>query len=446
MVSDMQPRTHRAPSQRRPEPKPQSEEQAQAGTYPWTGERWDGIIRPYTYEDVLRLRGSVRIEHTLARLGAQRLWELMRERPYVNALGALTGNQAVQQVRAGLEAIYLSGWQVAADANLSGQMYPDQSLYPANSVPMVVKRINQALTRADQIEHAEGGAQRTWFAPIVADAEAGFGGPLNAYELMKGMIEAGAAGVHFEDQLSSEKKCGHLGGKVLVPTAQFIRTLCAARLAADVAGIPTILIARTDADSARLLTSDVDPRDRSFITTSERTAEGFFHIEGGLGQAIARGLAYAPYADLIWCETSTPCLDEARQFAEAIHAEFPGKKLAYNCSPSFNWRANLDDETIAIFQRELGAMGYAFQFVTLAGFHALNHSMFQLARGYSERGMAAYSELQDAEFAAAPIGYTAVKHQREVGTGYFDEVAKVISGGAASTLALAESTEAQQFQ
>ena len=448
-VTDMQPQTQNTPSRHQP-PSPVEETlgrgDVHAGGYPWTGARWDGIARPYGYDDVLRLRGSVQIEHTLARLGAQRLWELMRERPYVNALGALTGNQAVQQVRAGLEAIYLSGWQVAADANLSGHMYPDQSLYPANSVPMVVKRINQALQRADQIEHAEGGAERIWFAPIVADAEAGFGGPLNAYELMKQMIEAGAAGVHFEDQLSSEKKCGHLGGKVLVPTSQFIRTLSAARLAADVAGVPTVLIARTDADSARLLTSDVDERDRAFITTPERTAEGFFHIEGGLKQAIARGLAYAPYADLIWCETSTPDLDEAREFAEAIRAEFPGKLLAYNCSPSFNWRANLDDATIAVFQRELGAMGYAFQFVTLAGFHALNHSMFQLARGYSERGMAAYSELQDAEFAAADIGYTAIKHQREVGTGYFDEVAKVISGGAASTLALAESTEAQQFQ
>jgi len=364
--------------------------------------------------------------------------------PFVAALGALTGNQAVQQVRAGLEAIYLSGWQVAADANLSGQMYPDQSLYPVNSVPKVVKRINQALRRADQIEHAEGGTQRDWFAPIVADAEAGFGGQLNAHELMKSMIEAGAAGVHFEDQLAAEKKCGHLGGKVLVPTAQFIRTLVAARLAADVSGVPTLVIARTDADSARLITSDIDPRDQAFMT-GDRTPEGFYRTTGGLDQAIARGLAYAPYADLIWCETGTPSIDEARRFAAAIHAEFPGKMLAYNCSPSFNWKKNLDDETIASFQEELGAMGYVFQFVTLAGFHALNMSMFNLAQDYSRRGMAAYSQLQEEEFAAQTRGYSAVRHQREVGTGYFDSVSQVISGGLSSTLALGESTEATQF-
>lgn len=407
-------------------------------------DRWDGIVRPYSTQDVLRLRGSVRVEHTLARLGAERLWKLLHTRDYVHALGALTGNQAVQQVRAGLEAIYLSGWQVAADANLAGHMYPDQSLYPANSVPMVVKRINQALQRADQIEHAEGSAQRHWFAPIVADAEAGFGGPLNAYELMKGMIEAGAAGVHFEDQLSSEKKCGHLGGKVLVPTSQFITTLTAARLAADVMDVPTVLIARTDADSARLMTSDIDPADHEFLT-GERTSEGFFRIHGGLKCAIARGLAYAPYADLIWCETSTPDLDQAKTFAEAIHREHPGKMLAYNCSPSFNWKRNLDGATIAKFQRELGAMGYRFQFVTLAGFHSLNFGMFQLAKAYHERDMSAYTELQQAEFAAEAQGYTATRHQREVGTSYFDEVKQVISGGNAATLALAESTEAHQF-
>ena len=406
--------------------------------------RWDGIVRPYTPADVLRLRGSVHIEHSLARRGALRLWESLTSMPFVAALGALTGNQAVQQVRAGLEAIYLSGWQVAADANLSGQMYPDQSLYPVNSVPKVVKRINQALRRADQIEHAEGGTQRDWFAPIVADAEAGFGGQLNAHELMKSMIEAGAAGVHFEDQLAAEKKCGHLGGKVLVPTAQFIRTLVAARLAADVSGVPTLVIARTDADSARLITSDIDPRDQAFMT-GDRTPEGFYRTTGGLDQAIARGLAYAPYADLIWCETGTPSIDEARRFAAAIHAEFPGKMLAYNCSPSFNWKKNLDDETIASFQEELGAMGYVFQFVTLAGFHALNMSMFNLAQDYSRRGMAAYSQLQEEEFAAQTRGYSAVRHQREVGTGYFDSVSQVISGGLSSTLALGESTEATQF-
>jgi len=406
--------------------------------------RYHGITRPYSQADVERLRGSVKVEHTLAARGARRLWRQIHTMPYVHALGALTGNQAVQQVRAGLPAIYVSGWQCAADANISGEMYPDQSLYPANSVPKLVERINSALMRADQIEHAEGGSERDWFVPIVADAEAGFGGPLNAYELMKGMIRAGAAGVHFEDQLASEKKCGHLGGKVLVPTKQFVRTLIAARLAADVMDVPTVLIARTDANSAGLLTSDIDERDRPFLT-GERTPEGFFHVRKGIDQAISRGLAYAPYADLIWCETGTPDLDEAQKFAEAIHAQYPGKKLAYNCSPSFNWRRHLDPATIEIFQRELGDMGYAFQFVTLAGFHALNMSMFDLAAGYRERGMGAYSDLQEREFAAAPRGYTAVKHQREVGTGYFDSVSQVISGGESSTLALAESTEAEQF-
>ena len=407
--------------------------------------RWDGIQRPYAAADVERLRPSIRIEHTLARVGAQRLWTLLTTRDYVHALGALTGNQAMQQVRAGLEAIYLSGWQVAADANLAGQTYPDQSLYPANSVPAVVRRINQALQRADEIEGAEGTrGDRYWYAPIVADAEAGFGGPLNAFELMKAMIEAGASGVHFEDQLSSEKKCGHLGGKVLIPVSQFIRTLVAARLAADVMDVPTVLVARTDADSARLLTADVDERDRPFLT-GERTAEGFFRISGGIEMAIARGRAYAPHADLLWCETSTPDLDEARRFAEAVRAEFPGKMLAYNCSPSFNWTKKLDAATIARFQRELGAMGYKFQFVTLAGFHQLNHGMFELARDYRERGMAAYAELQEAEFASEAHGYTATRHQREVGTGYFDEVSQVITGGSASTLALKESTESAQF-
>ena len=412
----------------------------------WDGAgRWHGIVRPYSAADVLRLRGSIRIEHTVARLGAERLWSLMATEPFVRALGALTGNQAMQQVRAGLQAIYLSGWQVAADANLAGQMYPDQSLYPVNSVPMVVKRINQALQRADQIEHAEGKPSGIhWFAPIVADAEAGFGGPLNCFELMKSMIEAGAAGVHFEDQLASEKKCGHLGGKVLIPTQAALRNLIAARLAADVEGVPTILVARTDANGAALITSDVDERDQRFLT-GERTAEGFFRVRPGLDQAIARGLAYAPIADLIWCETSTPDLDEARRFADAIHAAFPGKMLAYNCSPSFNWEKKLDAESIAKFQRELGAMGYKFQFVTLAGFHALNYSMFELAHGYSTRGMSAYAELQRAEFAAESDGYTATKHQREVGTGYFDDVAQVISGGASSTTALAGSTETAQF-
>jgi isocitrate lyase len=406
--------------------------------------RWRGIERPYTAEEVIRLRGSLRIEHTLARHGARRLWNLLHEEDYVHALGALTGNQAVQQVKAGLKAIYLSGWQVAADANLAGQMYPDQSLYPANSVPNVVKRINQALQRADQIQHSEGKGDINWFVPIVADGEAGFGGPLNVFELTKAMIEAGAAGVHFEDQLASEKKCGHMGGKVLIATQQAIKNLAAARLAADVVGVPTLLIARTDANAANLLTSDIDERDRPFLT-GERTPEGFYRVRAGLDQAIARGLAYAPYADLIWCETSEPSLNEARRFAEAIHARFPGKLLAYNCSPSFNWQKKLDQPTIASFQQQLGALGYKFQFVTLAGFHALNHGMFELARGYRERGMAAYSELQQAEFASEQYGYTATRHQREVGTSYFDEVAQVIAGGMASTVALAGSTEQEQF-
>lgn len=406
--------------------------------------RWTGIRRNYTAADVLKLRGSVKVEYTLAELGAQRLWDLLHNEPYINALGALTGNQAVQQVKAGLKAIYLSGWQVAADANLAGQMYPDQSLYPADSVPAVVKRINNAFMRADQIAHSEGDDSVRWFAPIVADAEAGFGGPLNAFELMKGMIEAGAAGVHFEDQLSSEKKCGHMGGKVLVPTNQFLRTLSAARLAADVLDVPTMLVARTDALGAKLLTSDVDPIDREFCT-GERTPEGFYRLVESEGLAIARGLAYAPYADLIWCETGTPDLGFAKRFAEAIHAKYPGKMLAYNCSPSFNWKKHLDDATIAKFQRELGAMGYKFQFITLAGFHSLNYSMFQLASGYRDRGMSAYSELQQAEFASEKDGYTATKHQREVGTGYFDLVSTVISAGEASTLALVGSTEEEQF-
>jgi isocitrate lyase len=407
--------------------------------------RFKGILRPYTKADVEKLRGSVRIEHTLANIGARRLWELLHTETLINALGAMTGNQAVQQVRAGLKAIYLSGWQVAADANLSGEMYPDQSLYPANSVPAVVKKINAALLRADQIEHAEGKTGRHWLAPIVADAEAGFGGPLNAYELMKQMIEAGAAGVHFEDQLASEKKCGHMGGKVLVPTGQFIRTLTAARLAADVMGVPTVLVARTDADAAKLLTSDIDERDQPFIESKERTPEGFYKVRSGVEAAIARGLAYAPYADLVWCETSHPDLAQAKQFAEGIHEKFSGKLLAYNCSPSFNWKKHLSDETIAHFQTELAAMGYKFQFVTLAGFHALNFSMFSLANEYKDSGMAAYSKLQTAEFAAEKDGYTATKHQREVGTGYFDHVAEVIAGGKSSTLALQGSTEAEQF-
>ena len=406
--------------------------------------RWNGIAREYTAEDVLRLRGSIDIRYTLAEMGAERLWDLLNTEPYVNALGALTGNQAIQQVRAGLKAIYLSGWQVAADANLAGHMYPDQSLYPSNSVPQVVKRINQALQRADQIDHVEGRSGTHWFAPIIADAEAGFGGALNAFELMKQMIEAGAAAVHFEDQLASEKKCGHLGGKVLVPVSQFIRTLASARLAADVMGVQTLVVARTDAHSTSLITSDVDERDREFIT-GERTPEGFFRINNGLQMAIARAIAYAPYADVLWCETSTPDIDEAREFAEGVHAKFPGKLLAYNCSPSFNWAKKLSPEQIATFQKELGALGYKFQFVTLAGFHALNFSMFELAHAYAEEGMTAYSRLQQAEFAAEPNGYTATRHQREVGTGYFDEVAKVISSGESSTTALADSTEAAQF-
>ncbi|HEX8171024.1 MAG TPA: isocitrate lyase [Thermoanaerobaculia bacterium] len=406
--------------------------------------RWDGVTRDYTAEDVLRLRGSVDIEYTLAKMGADRLWQLLKTEPYVNALGALTGNQAIQQVRAGLKAIYLSGWQVAADANLAGHMYPDQSLYPSNSVPQVVKRINQALQRADQIDHCEGRSGTHWFAPIIADAEAGFGGALNAFELMKMMIEAGAAAVHFEDQLASEKKCGHLGGKVLVPVSQFIRTLVSARLAADVMGVPTLVVARTDAHSATLLTSDVDERDHPFIT-GERTPEGFFRIKNGLEMAIARAVAYAPHADVLWCETSTPDIEEARQFAEGVHAQYPGKLLAYNCSPSFNWAKKLSAEEIASFQRELGAMGYKFQFVTLAGFHALNFSMFELAREYAAEGMTAYSRLQQSEFAAEAHGYTATRHQREVGTGYFDEVAKVVSAGESSTTALEGSTEAAQF-
>lgn len=409
-----------------------------------TNPRWKGIKRPYSAADVLKLRGSLTIEYTLASRGARKLWEMLHTEPHIKALGALTGNQAMQQVKAGLKAIYLSGWQVAADANLAGQMYPDQSLYPANSVPQVVKRINQALQRADQIEWAEEKNQRDWFAPIVSDAEAGFGGPLNVFELMKAMIEAGASGVHFEDQLASEKKCGHLGGKVLIPTSHAIRNLISARLAADVMGVPTILIARTDANAAELLTSDIDPADHPFLT-GERTPEGFFRIRPGLDTAIARGLAYAPYADLIWCETSEPDLEEARRFAEAIHAKFPGKLLAYNCSPSFNWKKKLDDKTIAKFQDELGNMGYKFQFITLAGFHSLNYSMFQLANEYASNGMTAYSKLQQAEFALEAEGYTATRHQREVGTGYFDQVSLIITGGTSSTTALKNSTEHQQF-
>ena len=407
--------------------------------------RWTGITREYSPEEVLRLRGSYDIEYSIAKMGSERLWKLINENDYVNSLGALTGNQAVQQVKAGLQAVYLSGWQVAADANLAGQMYPDQSLYPANSVPSVVKRINNALLRADQIEKAEGNVKTHWLAPIMADAEAGFGGALNAYELMKAMIEAGASGVHFEDQLASEKKCGHLGGKVLVPTAQFIKTLTAARLAADVMNVPALLVARTDAEAAQLLTSDVDPRDHKFLT-GERTPEGFFKIKNGFETAIDRALSYAPYADLVWCETSNPNLEDAKKFAEAVREKFPNKMLAYNCSPSFNWRKNLDNESIAKFQRELGAMGYKFQFVTLAGFHALNYSMFNLAMDYKERGMAAYSELQEAEFAKEKHGYTATRHQREVGTGYFDLVSQAVSGGEASTLALKGSTEEDQFK
>jgi isocitrate lyase len=410
--------------------------------------RWRSVTRTYCAQDVIRLRGTVQEEHTLARLGAERLWRLLHERDYVHSLGAVTGNQAVQQVRAGLPAIYLSGWQVAADANLAGETYPDQSLYPANSVPQVVRRINNALLRADQISWAEAGdgpadGQHYWLAPIVADAEAGFGGALNAFELMKAMIAAGAAGVHWEDQLASEKKCGHLGGKVLIPTGQHIKTLNAARLAADVLGVPTLVVARTDARAATLITSDVDERDRPFLT-GERTAEGFYRVRNGMPAGIARGLAYAPYSDLLWMETSTPDLDEAREFAEAIKDEYPDQMLAYNCSPSFNWHKHLDDGTIEKFQRELGEMGYKFQFITLAGFHALNYSMFDLARGYAAEGMPAYVRLQDAEFAAEQAGYTATRHQREVGTGYFDLVTSAIAPGA-STVALAGSTESEQF-
>jgi isocitrate lyase len=409
--------------------------------------RFDGIRRPYTPADVQKLRGSFPIAHTLAERGANRLWKLLQEKPYVHALGALTGNQAVQQVRAGLDAIYLSGWQVAADANVAGAMYPDQSLYPANSGPDVARRINNALKRSDEIEHAEGRVSRDWFAPIFADAEAGFGGALNVFEIMKAYIDAGAAAVHYEDQLASEKKCGHMGGKVLIPTAQHERSLAAARLAADVCGVPTLVVARTDAESAKLITSDVDERDRRFIEPDSRTPEGFFRLKPGTGidHCIARGLAYAELADVLWWETSQPNLDDARKFAEGVHKHYPGKVMAYNCSPSFNWRAKLDPATIEKFQRELGAMGYKFQFVTLAGFHVLNLSMFELANDYRDRGMAAYCEVQDAEFAAEKQGYTATRHQREVGTGYFDAVAEVLSGGKASTIALRESTEAAQF-
>jgi len=408
-------------------------------------ERWDGIERTYSEEDVRRLRGSVHVEHTLARLGAERLWQLLKEQDYVAALGAMTGGQAVEMVKAGLKAIYLSGWQVAADANSAAEVYPDQSLYPVNSAPALVRRLNNALRRADQIEWSEESSNgRYWLAPILADAEAGFGGVLNAFELMKAFVEAGAAGVHFEDQLASEKKCGHLGGKVLVPTQQFIRTLTAARLAADVCDVPTLILARTDSLSATLLTSDVDERDRQFVT-GERTPEGYFVVESGLDSAIARGLAYAPYADLIWFETSTPDLGEAREFADAIHDSFPGKLLAYNCSPSFNWKGHLDDEAIAGFQERLGEMGYKFQFITLAGFHALNESMFELARGYAEEGMTAYVRLQEREFELEAEGYTATRHQREVGAGYFDLVAQAVSGGESSTLALRGSTEEEQF-
>jgi isocitrate lyase len=409
-------------------------------------ERWAGIMRPYRAEDVVRLRGSIGIEHTLARIGTERLWSLLRAEDPVTALGALTGNQAIQQVHAGLAAIYLSGWQVAADANDAGQMYPDQSLYPADSVPNVVRRVNNAFVREDEKHTAAGGSRVNWFAPIVADGEAGFGGPLNAFELTKALIEAGASAVHFEDQLASAKKCGHLGGKVLVSTGVFLQKLVAARLASDLCDVPTILIARTDANSAKLITTDVDPRDQPFIIDAERTTEGFHRFRGGIDASIARGLAYAPYADLLWCETSGPDLDEARTFADAVHARFPGKMLAYNCSSSFNWRKKLDRETIAQFQRELADMGYRFQFVTLAGFHALNLSMFKLARGYQERGLTAYAELQDAESDAKADGYRAFEHQTFVGTAYFDEIAQVITGGDASTLAMAGSTEKEQFQ
>jgi isocitrate lyase len=407
--------------------------------------RWKGVTRPYTAEDVVRLRGTVDIEYSLARQGAEKLWKYLHDKPFVNALGALTGNQAMQQVKAGLNAIYLSGWQVAGDANLAGEMYPDQSLYPANSVPAVVRKINRTLLRADQIHHAEGNDKIDWMQPIVADAEAGFGGVLNAFELMKDMIDAGAAGVHFEDQLSSAKKCGHMGGKVLVPTAEAVSKLAAARLAADVCGVPTLVVARTDADAANLLTSDIDERDAPFVT-GERTSEGFFRVKAGLDQAIARGLAYAPLADLVWCETSVPDLSMAKKFAEAMHKEFPGQMLAYNCSPSFNWKRHLDDATIAKFQKELAAMGYKFQFITLAGFHALNYSMFTLAKGYKESQMKAYVELQEAEFASEKDGYTATKHQREVGAGYFDAVTQVVTAGQSSITALAGSTEEEQFE
>ncbi|HVI56566.1 MAG TPA: isocitrate lyase [Luteibacter sp.] len=414
-------------------------------TLDWkNNDRWNGVERPYAAEDVIRLRGTVQVEHTLARRGAERLWRSIHDKPYVNALGALTGNQAMQQVKAGLQAIYLSGWQVAADANTAGAMYPDQSLYPVDSVPNVVRKINKTLLRADQIHHAEGKDNIDWLVPIVADAEAGFGGVLNAYELMTHMIEAGAAGVHFEDQLASAKKCGHMGGKVLVPTQEAVQKLIAARLAADVAGVPTLIVARTDAMGAGLVTTDIDENDKPFLT-GKRTVEGFYESKQGIEQAISRGLSYAPYADLIWCETATPDMDQARRFAEAIHAKYPGKKLAYNCSPSFNWKKNLDEKTIATFQKQLGEMGYAFQFITLAGFHALNYSMFQLARGYRDRQMAAYVELQEAEFAAEKDGYTAAKHQREVGTGYFDTVNQVISGSFSSLSALSGSTEEEQF-
>src|SRR3954463_12835128 len=406
--------------------------------------RWQGLRRGYTAEDVYRLRGSLHIEHTLARRGAEKLWSLLHEEPFVNALGAMTGNQAMQQVKAGLKAIYLSGWQVAADANDGFEMYPDQSLYPVSSVPSVVRKINNAFIRADQIEHAEGKSERDWFAPIVADAEAGFGGVLNAHELMKHMIEAGAAGVHFEDQLASAKKCGHMGGKVLVPTQEAVQKLIAARLAADILGVPTVLFARTDSEAANLLTADFDDNDKPFCT-GERTAEGYYRVINGIQQAVSRGVAYAPYADLIWCETGKPDLAFARQFAEGIHKKYPGKLLAYNCSPSFNWKKNLDDGTIAKFQRELGAMGYKFQFITLAGFHALNYSMFDLARGYANEQMTAYVKLQQAEFSAEAHGYTATKHQREVGTGYFDEITQAVQGGRSSVTALKGSTEEEQF-
>jgi isocitrate lyase len=409
-----------------------------------TNPRWKGITRNYSADEVVKLRGSIEIKHSIAEHGANKLWNYMQTEDYVNALGALTGNQAMQQVKAGLKAIYLSGWQVAADANVAGQMYPDQSLYPANSVPLVVKRINQTLQRADQIHTSEGDDSIDWFQPIIADAEAGFGGPLNSFELMKGMIEAGAAGVHFEDQLASEKKCGHLGGKVLVPTSHFLRSLTAARLAADVMDVPSFIIARTDAEAATLITSDVDECDRPFIT-GERTPEGFYHIKNGLDTAIARAKSYAPYADLLWCETSTPDLEHAKRFAEEVRKDHPDQLLAYNCSPSFNWKAKLDDLTIAKFQRELGAMGYKFQFITLAGFHSLNHGMFELANAYKQSGMTAYSALQEAEFKSAQQGFTAVKHQREVGTGYFDSVSNTIAGGKSSTTALSGSTEEAQF-